>query len=217
MEDIDLIGRRFGHLEVIAFNNKNHYGKSWICRCDCGNEIVLGTSHLIGNKNRRSNRSCGCKQKVQKGNSMRYPDLYARWADIIDRCYKPKRQNYTRFGAKGITVCDGWKNSFDAFLKWSLENGYDPQLSLSRKDKTKPYEPDNCEWVTRYEQHENKSIMSNNKSGYPGVCSHGNNKYRAYISRKGKRVYLGLFDTVEEAVRARESAEEYYKKYGMLP
>ncbi|OHX43429.1 AP2 domain-containing protein [Cytobacillus oceanisediminis] len=212
----NLVGRKFGYLNVIALNNEHRLGNSWLCACQCGKEIVLSTIHLIGSKNRRPYKSCGCKQKSRKGKTMKYPDLYAKWADIIDRCYNPDRQNYSRFGAKGITVCEEWRNSFEIFLEWNLANGYDTDLRFSRKDKTKPYEPDNCHWVSIFDQHTNKSKMSNNKSGYTGVCSHGENKYRAYISRKGKRKYLGLFDTIDEAAKARKEAEEYYEKHGIL-
>ncbi|TCJ01567.1 hypothetical protein [Cytobacillus praedii] len=212
--DTNLVGKKFGYLTVISLNNKHRLGKSWLCECECGKTITLYTTSLLGSKSRRPTKSCGCKQKAQNGNTMQYPDLYAKWSDIIDRCYNPDRQNYDRFGARGITVCDEWRNSFEKFLQWNLENGYDPNLRFSRKDKTKPYEPNNCHWVTIYEQSLNKALMSNNKTGHTGVCLFEGGKYRAYISRKGKRKYLGLFDTVDDAVNARKEAEEYYEKHG---
>jgi group I intron endonuclease len=47
------------------------------------------------------------------------------------------------------------------------------------------------------------------KSG-GGISKTKNNRYSAYIKNKGKSIYLGIFDTHEEALSARLKAEEYY-------
>lgn len=51
--------------------------------------------------------------------------------------------------------------------------------------------------------------MKNNKSGYTGVSQKGN-KWIAEIRFQGKYHYLGLWDTYDEAVKARQRGEEEY-------
>jgi hypothetical protein len=216
MDIENLIGKRFGLLTVIALKNEHHYGNSWVCKCDCGNEVVVPTSFLLGTKNRRPNRSCGCSQKKFDGNALKYPRIYDMWKDMVDRCYKKTHSGYERFGAKGVTVCEEWKNDYNSFLTWALQNGYSDDLYFSRIDKSKPYEPQNCRFVDNFVRQENKGLFRNNKTGHTGVSKMKNGKFRAYISRRHKRKYLGCFDTLQEAVEARLKAEEEYKKNGTL-
>lgn len=71
------------------------------------------------------------------------------------RCYNKNRWNYQYYGARGIKVCDEWKNDYQKFKKWSLENGYQNNLSIDRIDTNGNYEPSNCRWVTDKEQKNN--------------------------------------------------------------
>lgn len=51
-------------------------------------------------------------------------------------------------------MCDSWKNSFDEFRKWALENGYNENadLSIDRIDNDGDYSPQNCRFTTAQEQ-----------------------------------------------------------------
>lgn len=53
---------------------------------------------------------------------------------------------------------------------------------------------------------------SNNKTGYTGVTVHKQTgKYTAQIKVNYKKIHLGLFDTIKEALSARKKAElKYY-------
>lgn len=68
------------------------------------------------------------------------------------RCFTPKWKPYQFYGARGITVCNDWKNSYLAFKKWAINNGYDEGLELERIDVNGNYEPSNCKWITHHEQ-----------------------------------------------------------------
>ena len=83
--------------------------------------------------------------------------LYRAWDSMKARCYRPTTDPYKKYGAKGITVCEEWRNSFIAFRDWALSNGYKDGLSLDRIDYTGNYEPSNCRWVTIKDQQNNKS------------------------------------------------------------
>jgi hypothetical protein len=86
--------------------------------------------------------------------------LYATWTDMKKRCYNPKCKGYKYYGAKGIKVCEEWldkEKGFDNFVLWALSSGYADNLTIDRKDSTKDYSPDNCQWKTMKEQERNKS------------------------------------------------------------
>jgi hypothetical protein len=82
------------------------------------------------------------------------------------RCYRKSTAPYARYGGRGITVCDEWRNSFTSFRDWALSNGYAEGLSLDRIDYNGNYEPSNCRWVTIKEQENNR--CNNNRIEYNG-------------------------------------------------
>ena len=83
---------------------------------------------------------------------------YTTWAHIVQRCTNPKNKAWKNYGGRGITVCDRWRDSFDAFVD---DMGEKPAgLSIDRIDNERGYEPGNCRWATRAEQHANKRPSS---------------------------------------------------------
>ena len=70
---------------------------------------------------------------------------------------------------------------------------------------------ENLRIVTQQENNMNQGINKNNKSGVSGVCrDKKSNKWRAQIMYKYKKIYLGCFDTLEDAAKAREDGEIKY-------
>ncbi|QZA69636.1 hypothetical protein 035JT004_138 [Bacillus phage 035JT004] len=79
---------------------------------------------------------------------------------MLTRVLNPKAANYSRYGGKGIKVCDEWldrDSGFINFYHWSTQNGYSDTLSIDRKDVNGDYDPSNCRWITHKEQQNNKS------------------------------------------------------------
>ncbi len=74
--------------------------------------------------------------------------LYKRWAGMIARCHRKACRSYKAYGAKGITVCKEWRDSFPAFRDWSLTNGFSEELQIDRRKNELGYSPENCQWVT---------------------------------------------------------------------
>ena len=83
--------------------------------------------------------------------------IYCIWQKMKQRCYNPKQHGYERYGGRGITVCDEWKNNFTAFKEWALSHGYDNSLSIDRIDFDGNYEPTNCRWADTKTQANNTS------------------------------------------------------------
>lgn len=87
--------------------------------------------------------------------------LHRIWRHMKERCYSENCVSYHRYGGRGITVCDEWKNSFQTFCEWALKNGFDPdadrfECSLDRIDNDGDYTPENCRWVDIKTQQRNR-------------------------------------------------------------
>lgn len=116
------------------------------------------------------------------------------------RCYNPNRKDYSRYGGRGIKVCDRWLNSFENFRDDMLPT-WKPGLTLDRRDNNGNYEPENCRWATSLEQEFNKRPYG--EISYRGVSKHGD-KFRARFTFKRTTINIGTFDTPEEASNAYE-------------
>lgn len=92
--------------------------------------------------------------------------LYGIWRGIKTRTQNPRHKDYKYCGAKGITVCDEWNNSYESFRDWALANGYQDDLTIDRIDNGGNYCPENCRWTDAYTQANNKS--SNHLLTYNG-------------------------------------------------
>jgi lambda repressor-like predicted transcriptional regulator len=80
---------------------------------------------------------------------------YNIWLAIKDRCLNPRSKMYPYYGGRGITICESWRISFEAFLR-DVGHRPEPHLTLDRTDNNKGYWPGNVAWVTRAQQVRNR-------------------------------------------------------------
>jgi hypothetical protein len=212
---MNIIGKKFGRLTVIgpsvAIKQKS---KTVLCQCECGAQCVvipyqLQSGHV---------RSCGClKLEINTAQARRlfikhgkkWSLEYKAWEGIKQRCFNPNSSGWHKYGSRGITVCQDWLK-FENFYK-DMGDKPSKKHSIERINNDKGYSKENCKWALPVEQARNKRVLKNCATGVPGVYfKNENQKYQARITANGKRISLGYFHDLQEAIFVRLNAEKVY-------
>ena len=159
----DITGIKFGSLTAIKVAYVKNRAAYWEYSCVCGKTHIAranNVAHRATSQNDPELPSCGCievarktKHGFRKAND-RHP-AYSAYRNMMDRCYSPNDKAYKWYGAVGVTVADCWKDNPEAFVKWSIANGWDKNLHIDKDIKCKAmgiyphiYSPDTCTWTT---------------------------------------------------------------------
>ena len=136
-------------VKVLDGINTMHVKPNCLVRCVCGNEEVKNFRSLFRGKTLRCK---SCKSILAKTHGETKTRLYSIWQNMKRRCYNKNNPRYKDYGGRGIRVCKKWRNCFESFRDWALQNGYEHGLSINRKDNNKNYTPLNCDWQTTAKQ-----------------------------------------------------------------
>lgn len=151
---VDLTGQLIGEWSVLRREPGNYRGNVvWLCRCSCGVERnVVGTNLRNG-----ISTSCGHLTRTAGGLSRQFPSEHGTWYQMHLRCEDPVHPRYKDWGARGIRVCERWRD-FGNFLSDMGPRPF-PDAQLDRIDNDDGYYPENCGWVTRRENVQNSSAI----------------------------------------------------------
>lgn len=224
----DVIGKKYNKLTVIAYSHtriidKRHKAIYYKCRCDCGNEIIVNIYHLTNNHT----QSCGCLHKTKVRRAVHKINDYDFTNDYIigytANTHKPfyiDAEDYDKISDMCWSENDqGYIISYSANRKKAVRlhrfilglNDSDKRIIDHKNNKRYDNRKENLRFADKQTNGINRPANKNNKLGYKGISLNKNKtKYCARIMVNYKTIYLGTFNTLEEAIKARQEAEIKY-------
>lgn len=216
----DLTGMRFGKLTVVKrvedyVSPKGRRYVRWLCKCDCGNDIIVFGSNL----GRGHTMSCGCLNKEIASKTMKKYNTYDLSGEYgVGYTIKGEEFYFDLEDYDKIKDFYWYKNDEGYLLSYTknrtlrmhrlfIDSRYVDHINSNTSDNRK----NNLRTATKSQNGMNRDLQSNNTSGNTGVYwNKQTSKWIAYITVNREHIYLGSFNDFKDAVKTRKEAEEKY-------
>lgn len=190
-------GMRFGWLTCKGMVNESGFGgATWLCMCDCGNEVEASEAMLLSGVM----RNCGCK----KSRSLNLKGQKFGWLTVLEPVYERAQDGSVCWICR--CECGKYVTQSSNLLRMGRSISCGCQKGVVAKN-AKTYIDGTCVQIMMSD-----TVSKNNTSGYRGVAEK-RDKWQAYISYSGKRIPLGDFETKEQAAKARKKAEQKIREH----
>ena len=238
-----LENQKYGRLTTIRCVGSNkHRNKMWECVCECGNKVVLSTGVLSSGNTKSCGclvrehnaklKDMGIPYRFQKGCTLKEDQAPTNIYDLSGEYgigYTPKGEvfyfdkddydlisPYLWYASNSGYIITG-TNKFKTSMHRMVMGCSDPEIDVHHINHvTYDNRKSNLEMCEHYKNIIASKTYSNNTSGRKGVYfDKSRNKWCAHLTVNKKTYNLGRFDTFEEAVAAREMAEQKYH-YGFI-
>lgn len=186
----DLTGKAFGRLKAVAPTDQRRDGNVvWKCTCQCGGKAYVTGRNLM----RGDTKSCGCLSKEKRDiSNQRFGSMVALYPDKTSK----------RSPQKWICRCD-CGNICSVSIS-NLKNGHTRSCGCLHDKEYRTMIDGTCLEVIA-----SSKVAKNNRSGVKGVSYYSKtNSWIASLTFKGQYYYLGKFDNIMEAAKARWRAED---------
>lgn len=133
----------------LGMNNESQRKRIAEFQCECG-KTFIGKVNAVATGQKKS---CGClrTKPTRFTHKLSKHRLYRKWSGMVTRVSNAKESHWHRYGGRGITMCEEWRNDFMSFYNWAMDNGYKDGLTIDRINNDGNYEPSNCQWITMEE------------------------------------------------------------------
>lgn len=207
-KQLDITGQRYVRLTALKEVESDTRHRRWLCKCDCGNNII---SNMYSLRNGNT-KSCGCLRK-ERSRQATIIDLTGKRFGKLTVLKKTNRRNKSR-SIIWLCKCDcGNKKYITSSNLTSGETKSCGCLQTESGKKLREYNQKHHFKDGVYVPSLNSKIRSDNTTGVKGVYAvqkKGGTKYQAKIWVKKKSIHLGTYDTIQDAIKARQEGEKRY-------
>lgn len=134
------------------------------------------------------------QRRPRESHGMNGTPMYYVWRAMISRCTLKSHPAYQRYGARGISVCDRWRDSFVAFYA-DMGDRPSSEHSIDRINNDGNYEPGNCRWATKVQQQRN--MRSNRVTAATAPLIRADSRSRAEVAAE-----YGIAETYVSQIRS---------------